>query len=283
MTRKADRTEREKRQARVSLATWGLLLIVMGGLFTLADLGKIDMGDRWRYPPSNAVDGNPATRWASAFSDPQWIAVDLGAPTEITKVRLSWEQAYATAYRIEVSNDDSHWTTVKEVTSGDGGIDDLEVAASGRYVRMVGTKRATPYGFSLWELEVYGTGGSAVAAATASSEGALSQGKAATASSRETASYWSLYWPLLLIAGGLPALIVPKDGGDQVFGLVLTSAGVFLQLQHLGLIRWTFSQAWPILLMAAGLLLVTQALRQMGKPSDDSRSGGEAGPAAGAP
>lgn len=27
-----------------------------------------------------AVDGNPATRWAGAFSDPQWIRVDLGAP-----------------------------------------------------------------------------------------------------------------------------------------------------------------------------------------------------------
>ncbi len=28
-----------------------------------------------------AVDGNAGTRWSSAFSDPQWIQVDLGAPT----------------------------------------------------------------------------------------------------------------------------------------------------------------------------------------------------------
>ena len=26
-----------------------------------------------------AVDGNTGTRWSSAFSDPQWIQVDLGA------------------------------------------------------------------------------------------------------------------------------------------------------------------------------------------------------------
>jgi hypothetical protein len=35
----------------------------------------------------------------------------------------------------------------------------LAVAGSGRYVRMLGTARATPYGYSLWEFQVFGTGG----------------------------------------------------------------------------------------------------------------------------
>ncbi|MGC8803434.1 MAG: discoidin domain-containing protein, partial [Bacteroidales bacterium] len=30
------------------------------------------------YPGSAVVDGNMGTRWSSAFSDPQWIYVDLG-------------------------------------------------------------------------------------------------------------------------------------------------------------------------------------------------------------
>ncbi len=30
------------------------------------------------FPAGNAVDGNPGTRWSSAFSDPQWVQVDLG-------------------------------------------------------------------------------------------------------------------------------------------------------------------------------------------------------------
>ena len=34
-------------------------------------------GEHW--PASNAVDGDPETRWSSAFSDPQWLRVDLGA------------------------------------------------------------------------------------------------------------------------------------------------------------------------------------------------------------
>ena len=36
------------------------------------------------YPGTNAVDGNPGTRWSSAFSDPQWIYVDLQATYNIT-------------------------------------------------------------------------------------------------------------------------------------------------------------------------------------------------------
>lgn len=30
------------------------------------------------FSASSAVDGNPATRWSSEFSDPQWIRVGLG-------------------------------------------------------------------------------------------------------------------------------------------------------------------------------------------------------------
>ncbi len=30
------------------------------------------------FPPSNAIDGNSWSRWSSVFSDPQWIALDIG-------------------------------------------------------------------------------------------------------------------------------------------------------------------------------------------------------------
>ena len=56
-------------------------------------------------PASAAVDGNPGTRWSSAFSDPQWIQVDLGGTAAIDQVVLNWEAAYATGYRIQVSAD----------------------------------------------------------------------------------------------------------------------------------------------------------------------------------
>jgi type 1 glutamine amidotransferase len=107
---------------------------------------------------ANAVDGNAATRWGSAYADPQWIAVDLGSTRTVSRVRINWEAAYARAYQIQTSPDNATWTTVYSTTTGDGGIDDVTVSGSGRYVRVNGTQRAlTPYGYSIWELEVYGT------------------------------------------------------------------------------------------------------------------------------
>jgi len=109
-----------------------------------------------------AVDGNGGTRWESVHAvDPQWIYVDLGSTQSICRVRLNWEPAFGKSYQIQTSNDASSWTNIYTTTTGDGGIDDLTgLAGSGRYVRMNGTVRATQYGYSLWEYEIYiGSGG----------------------------------------------------------------------------------------------------------------------------
>ncbi|MDG4840072.1 discoidin domain-containing protein [Micromonospora sp. WMMD967] len=107
---------------------------------------------------ANAVDGNAATRWGSAYADPQWITVDLGASRTLDRVRLTWEAAYARAYQVQVSPDNATWSTVHTTTTGDGGVDDIAISATGRYLRVQGTQRALPaYGYSLWELEVHGS------------------------------------------------------------------------------------------------------------------------------
>jgi hypothetical protein len=110
------------------------------------------------FPASDATDGNLSTRWSSAFSDPQWLEVDLGSVSTICQVTLAWEAAYATAFQIQVSSDNSTWTTIYSTTTGTGGTQTLSVSGSGRYIRMYGTARATQYGYSLWEFEVFGTG-----------------------------------------------------------------------------------------------------------------------------
>jgi hypothetical protein len=104
-----------------------------------------------------AVDGNLGTRWSSAWSDPQWLEVDLGTAHNITKVVLYWERAYATAFQIQVSDNGTTWTDIYSTTTGAGGVQALAVSGSGRYVRMYGTHRATQYGYSLWEFQVFGT------------------------------------------------------------------------------------------------------------------------------
>lgn len=108
------------------------------------------------FSPNQAVDGLTNTRWSSSYSDPQWVQVDLGSTQSICRVRLTWETAYAQSYEIQVSDDGTTWSTIYSTTTGDGGTDDLTgLTGSGRYVRVTGTTRATTYGYSLWEIEVF--------------------------------------------------------------------------------------------------------------------------------
>ncbi|WP_211128077.1 discoidin domain-containing protein [Streptomyces yatensis] len=105
--------------------------------------------------PANAVDGKADTRWAADWSDPQWLQVDLGTSTPLTHVQLVWEAAYAKAYTLQTSDDGQNWRTIREVTDGNGGVDDFDVSGTGRYVRVHGTARGTGYGYSLYEFGVY--------------------------------------------------------------------------------------------------------------------------------
>ncbi len=108
--------------------------------------------------PGDAVDGNPRTRWESAHSDPQWLMIDLEAPYALRRAVLRWEAARAKAYRIEVSADGATWREAFSNQNGDGAIDTVDLGgAKGRYVRLDCDQRATGYGYSLWELELYGS------------------------------------------------------------------------------------------------------------------------------
>ncbi|MET9982062.1 discoidin domain-containing protein [Streptomyces rochei] len=110
------------------------------------------------YAPSAAVDGDlTGTRWASRWSDAEWFRVDLGRRSDLSRIVLTWEAAYGKSYQLQASDDGTDWRTLKSVTGGDGGTDEVAVTGSGRYVRMLGTERSGGYGYSLWEFQVYGT------------------------------------------------------------------------------------------------------------------------------
>ncbi|EWM17512.1 endo-1,3-beta-glucanase [Kutzneria sp. 744] len=131
-----------------------------GGTGSLLSQGKTatsSSSENASFTAANAVDGNTGTRWSSAFSDPQWLQVDLGATHAISRVDLSWEAAYAKAFQIQTSNDGSTWSNIYSTTTGTGGNQSLPVSGSGRYVRVNGTARATQYGYSLWEFQVFGS------------------------------------------------------------------------------------------------------------------------------
>ncbi len=110
-----------------------------------------------RTPASAAVDASLYTRWSSSFSDPQWLQVDLGSIASITQIVLVWDSSYAKAYQVQSSRDGQTWSTIHSTTNGNGGTETLTLSGNGRFLRMYGTLRATPWGYSLWELDVYGS------------------------------------------------------------------------------------------------------------------------------
>src|ERR1700745_511031 len=135
------------------------------------------------FPASNAVDGNTGTRWSSAFSDPQWLEVDLGSSQSICQVTLNWETAYGKAFQIQTSADNSTWTTIYSTTAGTGGTQNLSVTGTGRYIRMYGTARGTQYGYSLWEFQVFGSSSGDGTCGTTN----IAQGKTGASSATEHA------------------------------------------------------------------------------------------------
>ncbi len=159
----------------LALATAGVVTLIGSAQAadTLLSQGKAVTASSTENPAnmgaSAAVDGNTGSRWGSQFSDAQWLQVDLGATAAIDKVELTWETAYAKAFQLQTSTDAKTWTTVYSTTDGKGGLQDVAVKGDGssaRYVRMNATARGTQYGYSLWEFQVFGSGGAATTTPT---------------------------------------------------------------------------------------------------------------------
>src|ERR1700744_3467725 len=192
---------RKGRRYRRHVISVLLAVLAMAALFTASGAGRAQAAatllsqghpatasslENATFPASAAVDGNPGTRWSSAFSDPQWLQVDLGSTATVSQVVLEWEAAHATAFQIQTSPDGTNWTTIYSTTTGTGGTQTLNVTGTGRYVRMYGTKRGTQYGYSLYEFQVYGTSGSTSTTCN-TTDAALNH--PATSSSTESAAY----------------------------------------------------------------------------------------------
>ncbi|MET7750391.1 beta-N-acetylglucosaminidase domain-containing protein [Micromonospora sp. NPDC005367] len=106
-------------------------------------------------------DGDNGTRWASGYSDTEWVQVELAEPAVVSAVTVNWESACATAYRIQTSTDGADWQTVQDVTDSSCALDVVRLndATPVRFVRMQGVDRKTTWGYSIYELGVYGAAG----------------------------------------------------------------------------------------------------------------------------
>jgi hypothetical protein len=111
--------------------------------------------------PGFAIDNDPNTRWSSAFSDPQWLRIDLGAVRFIDTITLLWETASSQKFDLEVSHDGVSWKVVKVVAyntpvAGPQEISYPGLNARGRFVRVSSHLRNTQWGVSLYDVSVAG-------------------------------------------------------------------------------------------------------------------------------
>ncbi|MGB9989805.1 di-heme oxidoredictase family protein [Massilia sp. SM-13] len=103
-----------------------------------------------------AIDHQQDTRWGSNFSDDQSLTLDFGKSEVITRVRIDWENAHASQYLLQVSDDNRSWTTIRAVDNSEGGVEDIAgLNGQGRYLRMQGLKRSTGYGYSIFEIQAF--------------------------------------------------------------------------------------------------------------------------------
>lgn len=142
---------------------------------------------------ANAVDGNGGTRWESAINaDPSWISVDLGGAKSLSSVVIDWEAANAANYLVQGSNDNTNWATLATRTGGTFGnrTDTNAVSGSYRYVRIYGTARSTgnQWGYSIFELKIYGSGTPVSSASSSSSSAVTSSSKSSVSTSSVVSS-----------------------------------------------------------------------------------------------
>ena len=110
--------------------------------------------------PDALVDGDLSTRWASEYSAPQQITIELEKPTTIDKIKMHWETAFATKYHIMVSDDGEGWTPAhfffRMGEKKDVRIDTCNMKnVSAKYILIELNERVNPeWGFSLYEIEV---------------------------------------------------------------------------------------------------------------------------------
>ena len=115
--------------------------------------------------PSFLVDGDSATRYESPWEeDISYVTIDLGASLSFERIVINWENASSKHYTIAVSDDNRSFTDLASFEGSYGArIDDQTINGKGRYVRFfLMDKSYSAYGFSIYEIEIYGKRGLAI-------------------------------------------------------------------------------------------------------------------------
>ena len=150
---------------KTAVDDWALPLPTNISLTTLKPAsGSVGYGD---YPPSNAVDGNESTRWASqgnAQAQP-WLEIDLLQPTRFNRFYISQLGTRITEFQIQYRDNTSDpWQTAFSGVQGNpswtrGASNNYYNASAnfptvtGRYVRLFVSRQTQET--SIWTFDLY--------------------------------------------------------------------------------------------------------------------------------
>jgi hypothetical protein len=135
---------------RIAVEPAGLLTWTVSELKLFDRDKRVEVGGPYRFDSA----------WMSAGSGTEWVSVDLGARARIERVALAWIRRAAEG-SVQVSDDARSWRDVAPLPATSGLDDEIRLAQAveARYVRVLMKRPASPEGYILSELEVYGTGG----------------------------------------------------------------------------------------------------------------------------
>ncbi len=108
------------------------------------------------HEPALAVDDDSQTTWHSEADGAQWLLLDLLKHREFGGLVVDWDpEAYATHWRVEVSDDAKSWIAVYANTTGSGRRDYVYMPdAEGRYVRLALDESSAGSGYGIRDVVV---------------------------------------------------------------------------------------------------------------------------------
>lgn len=115
---------------------------------------------------SKAFDGDSGSRWESVHGvDEVTLTVDLGAVVPVEELSILWEAAYAKKFDILWSDDGDSYRTalsIEDFKFQNGVAAVYPIHETARYLRLSCHERATSYGYSVYEISVFGKKGTVI-------------------------------------------------------------------------------------------------------------------------
>ncbi|MFP4056793.1 MAG: glycosyl hydrolase [Candidatus Brocadiia bacterium] len=139
-------------------ASWSNLVRLAVGVENAA-AGRTCTASSREEHAGRATDGDVWTAWAAdrKAEDPQWLAIDLGAPRSLGAALVVWGKAHGGKWAVQVSDDGETWKTVAEGASRSCQPATVTFPpVETRHVRLLCIERGTNWGsYNVEEFAVY--------------------------------------------------------------------------------------------------------------------------------